>query len=156
MGNLWAVLPAPEGGATVAERLPGPASAAYFGQVYTVGRAAELTGVPSTTLRKWEQRYGVVVPQRSAGNYRLYDDEAVRRLSVMRTLVDAGWSAHEAAQQVVHDVSAAEAEVPRPEEPSTDVRALELVRCATDFDVPALVWLLADAFADDDHGPLGR
>ena len=119
--------------------------------MYTVGRAAELTGVPSTTLRKWEQRYGVVVPQRSAGNYRLYDDEAVRRLSVMRTLVDAGWSAHEAAQHVVHDVSAAEAEVPRPEEPSTDVRALELVRCATDFDVPALEWLLADAFADDDH-----
>ena len=41
--------------------------------MYTVGRTAELTGVPSGTLRKWEQRYGVVVPQRSAGNYRLYD-----------------------------------------------------------------------------------
>ena len=118
--------------------------------MYTVGRAAELTGVPSTTLRKWEQRYGVVVPQRSAGNYRLYDDEAVRRLSVMRTLVEAGWSAHEAAQHVVDDVSAAEAEVARPEETCTDPRAGELVRCAVDFDLPALEWLLADAFADGD------
>ena len=80
--------------------LPRATFAIYVGQVYTVGRAAELTGVPSATLRKWEQRYGVVVPQRSPGNYRLYDDEAVRRLSVMRSLVDAGWSAHEAAQHV--------------------------------------------------------
>ena len=119
--------------------------------MYTVGRAAELTGVPSATLRKWEQRYGVVVPQRSGGNYRLYDDEAVRRLSVMRTLVDAGWSAHEAAQHVAHDVSAAEAEVARPEVPCTDPRARELVRCAVDFDAPALEWLLADAFADSDY-----
>ena len=127
------------------------ASTTYREGMYTVGRAAELTGVPSTTLRKWEQRYGVVVPQRSAGNYRLYDDEAVRRLSVMRTLVQAGWSAHEAAQHVVHDVAAAEAEVRRPEEPCTDSRAQELVRCAIDFDVPALEWLLADAFAEGDH-----
>ncbi len=119
--------------------------------MYTVGRAAELTGVSSTTLRKWEQRYGVVVPQRSEGNYRLYDDEAVRRLSVMRVLVDAGWSAHEAAQHVVHDVSAAEAEIQRPEEASTDARFQDLVQCAMDFDVPRLEWLLADAFADGDH-----
>ena len=57
--------------------------------------------MPPGTLRKWEQRYGVVTPQRSSGNYRLYDDEAVRRLSVMRSLVDAGWSAQEAARRVV-------------------------------------------------------
>ncbi len=107
--------------------------------------------MPSTTLRKWEQRYGVVVPHRSAGNYRLYDDEAVRRLSVMRTLVDAGWSAHAAAQHVVHDVSVAEAQIARPEETCTDPRAEQLVQCAVDFDVAALDWLLADAFADGDY-----
>lgn len=120
----------------------------YGGQVYTVGRAAELTGVSTGTLRKWEQRYGVVVPQRSAGNYRLYDDEAVRRLSVMRSLVDAGWSAQEAARHVVEDPAAAEAQLPRREATSTDVRVAELVGCAVDFDVPGLERLLADAFAD--------
>ncbi len=118
--------------------------------MYTVGRAAELTGVPSTTLRKWEQRYGVVDPQRSSGNYRLYDDEAVRRLSVMRTLVDAGWSAHEAAEHVAHDVAAAEAEIVRPELPCADPRVGELVRCGIDFDIPALDQLLAGAFVDSD------
>jgi DNA-binding transcriptional MerR regulator len=118
--------------------------------VYTVGRAAELTGVPSTTLRKWEQRYGVVVPQRSPGNYRLYDDEAVRRLSVMRTLVDSGWSAHEAAQHVVDGTSAAEAEIARPEPPLADARMREVIACAVDFDVPRLEWLISEAFDADD------
>ena len=118
--------------------------------MYTVGRAAELTGVPTGTLRKWEQRYGVVVPQRSAGNYRLYDDDAVRRLSVMRSLVDAGWSAQEAARHVVEDPATAEAQLPRREATSTDVRVEELVGCAVDFDGPRLERLLADAFADAD------
>ncbi|GAA1449124.1 hypothetical protein GCM10009641_78660 [Mycobacterium cookii] len=129
--------------------LAGP-FAFYGGRVYTVGRAAELTGVPTGTLRKWEQRYGVVVPQRSAGNYRLYDDDAVRRLSVMRSLVDAGWSAQEAARHVVEDPAAAEAELPRREATSTDVRIQELVGCAVDFDVPRLERLVAEAFADAD------
>ena len=118
--------------------------------MYTVGRTAELTGVPTGTLRKWEQRYGVVVPHRSPGNYRLYDDDAVRRLSVMRTLVDAGWTAQEAARHVTEDVSAAEAALPRPEVSTLDSRVEEMVSCAADFDVPRLERLLADSFVTDD------
>jgi DNA-binding transcriptional MerR regulator len=132
------------------ETLVGTHCAIYGEQVYTVGRAAALTGVPSGTLRKWEQRYGVVAPHRSPGNYRLYDDEAVRRLSVMRSLVDAGWSAHEAARHVVHDAAAAEAELPRPEVAGGDARVEEIVGCAMDFDVPRLESLLSEAFAGDD------
>ena len=127
-----------------------PADELYREGMYTVGRAAELTGVPSGTLRKWEQRYGVVVPQRSPGNYRLYDDEAVRRLSVMRSLVDAGWSAHEAAQHVVDDAAAAESELPRPEVPTSGTGVEDMVECAVDFDVPRLDLVLAEAFADRD------
>ena len=123
--------------------------------MYTVGRAAQLTGVPSGTLRKWEQRYGVVVPQRSPGNYRLYDDEAVRRLTVMRSLVDAGWTAQEAARHVVDDVAAAESELTRPDvappdEPGIQERWEAMVACAQDFDVPRLERVLADGFADGD------
>jgi DNA-binding transcriptional MerR regulator len=135
---------------TTPKGLPGAGLAIYGDHVYTVSRAAQLTGVPSGTLRKWEQRYGVVAPQRSPGNYRLYDDEAVRRLSVMRSLVDNGWSAHEAARHVVHDAASAEADIPRPEVPSTDSRVDELALCATDFDVARLEKVLAEAFAGGD------
>lgn len=74
--------------------------------MYTAGRAAELTGVPRETLRKWEQRYGVVTPIRTDGNYRLYDDEAVRRIATMRDLVDAGWAPRDAARHVVEQPAA--------------------------------------------------
>lgn len=116
--------------------------------MYTVGRAAELTGVPTGTLRKWEERYGIVTPQRSSGNYRLYDDEAVRRLSVMRTLVHAGWSAQEAARRVLDDAVTAQAELPRPDTSAADARIEALLACAVDFDVPRLETLLAQAFVD--------
>lgn len=118
--------------------------------MYTVGRAAELTGVPTGTLRKWEERYRVVTPQRSSGNYRIYDDEAVRRLSVMRSLVHAGWSAREAARRVLDDVATAQAELPRPDASAADARIEALVACAVDFDVPRLETLLDEAFADAD------
>ncbi|WP_175539537.1 MerR family transcriptional regulator [Nocardioides exalbidus] len=114
--------------------------------MYTVSRAAQLTGVPSGTLRKWEQRYGVVVPQRTSGNYRLYDDEAVRRLVVMRSLVDAGWSAQEAARRVVEDAAGAESQLARPEVETADHRVEELAECARDFDVPRLEKALSEAF----------
>ena len=74
----------------------------YGEAVYTVKRAAELTGLPADTLRMWERRYAIVEPARSDGGYRLYDDPALRRLSAMRSLVDSGWTAREAARFTVY------------------------------------------------------
>ena len=45
--------------------------------MYTIKRAAELTGISVATLRAWERRYGVVHPQRSDGGYRLYGPDDV-------------------------------------------------------------------------------
>ena len=71
--------------------------------MYTVGRAAELTGISPDTLRMWQRRYAVVEPVRSKGGYRLYDDPALRRLAAMKSLVDTGWGPREAARRVVSD-----------------------------------------------------
>ncbi len=115
--------------------------------MYTVGRTAQLTGVPRETLRKWEQRYGVVSPVRTEGNYRLYDDESVRRLSVMRHLVDSGWSPKEAARRVLDAP-----QVPVIEEAGTPAPLDQLARCAADFDLARVETVLDDAFAHDDLG----
>ncbi|GGB77989.1 transcriptional regulator [Knoellia flava TL1] len=67
--------------------------------MYTIKRAAELTGIGVPTLRAWERRYGVVSPVRSEGHYRLYSDSDVRALSIMAALVADGWTASEAAAE---------------------------------------------------------
>ncbi len=73
--------------------------------MYTVKRAAELTGIAPDTLRVWERRYGVVAPLRSEGGYRLYDDSALRRLAAMKTLIDSGWGAAQAARHVLDGIA---------------------------------------------------
>jgi methanogenic corrinoid protein MtbC1 len=69
--------------------------------MYTIRQAAVRSGVGISLLRAWERRYGIVAPERTAGGYRLYDDAAIGRLRAMRRLVDAGWSAAQAAEAVL-------------------------------------------------------
>jgi hypothetical protein len=54
------------------------------------GAAARLAGIPVETLRVWERRYAVVGPRLSARGQRLYSVADVRRLSLIKQLVDAG------------------------------------------------------------------
>jgi len=57
---------------------------------YRSGAAARLSGVPVETLRVWERRYGVTGPSRSERGQRQYSFEDVRRLGIIKQLVDAG------------------------------------------------------------------
>ena len=120
----------------------------YARDVYTVGRAAELTGIPRETLRKWESRYGVVSPSRTEGGYRMYDDAALRRLAAMRDLVDAGWSPREAAARVLTQADVAAPGAAPTAEGQGDVDAL--TRAAEDMDPQLLLRALADGLPGDD------
>jgi DNA-binding transcriptional MerR regulator/methanogenic corrinoid protein MtbC1 len=77
--------------------------------MYTIKRAAELTGISVATLRAWERRYSVVSPKRSDGGYRLYGAEDVRALAIMNSLVNEGWSAREAAAETLRRLSTRDA-----------------------------------------------
>jgi DNA-binding transcriptional MerR regulator/methylmalonyl-CoA mutase cobalamin-binding subunit len=68
--------------------------------MYTIKQAARLSGVGEASLRAWERRYGVVVPQRNDSGYRLYSPEDLAAVSSMRRLIDDGWSPAEAANAV--------------------------------------------------------
>jgi DNA-binding transcriptional MerR regulator/methylmalonyl-CoA mutase cobalamin-binding subunit len=48
------------------------------------------TGVSPTLLRAWERRYAVVEPGRSEGGQRLYSDDDIERLLLLRRATDAG------------------------------------------------------------------
>ena len=49
-----------------------------------------MTGIAVATLRVWERRYRVVAPPQSASGHRLYSSAHVRRLSLIRALIDRG------------------------------------------------------------------
>lgn len=57
---------------------------------HPISVAAERSGVAAHTLRAWERRYGVVEPGRTEGGHRLYSDEDVGRLRLLRELTEAG------------------------------------------------------------------
>lgn len=121
--------------------------------MYTVKRAAELTGIAPDTLRVWERRYGVVTPVRSESGYRLYDDHALRRLSAMQALVGSGWAPRQAAERVLADD---ERDADRPEPPPTPAGTngngplgdvASLARAGAELDGAALQAALDQGFA---------
>ena len=55
--------------------------------VYTIRIAAEMIGVHQQTLRTYE-REGLLTPARSAGRQRLYSEDDIERLRLIRRLID--------------------------------------------------------------------
>lgn len=70
--------------------------------MYTIKRAAELTGVAVATLRAWERRYGIGTPSRTNSGYRLYDEQAISDINAMQHLITQGWAARQAAAEVAN------------------------------------------------------
>ena len=57
---------------------------------YRIGAVCRLTGISQHVLRVWEKRYSVVEPLRGPNQRRLYSETDVRRLSLLKALVDRG------------------------------------------------------------------
>lgn len=59
---------------------------------YRIGAVARLTGISPDTLRIWERRYDIVEPERTPKGGRLYTQQDVTRLTMIKTLVDQGYA----------------------------------------------------------------
>ncbi|NPD31059.1 helix-turn-helix transcriptional regulator [Eggerthellaceae bacterium zg-1084] len=57
--------------------------------VYMIGVAAQLAGMHPQTLRSYEQK-GLVNPQRTSGNTRMYSQADIERLELITELTDEG------------------------------------------------------------------
>jgi CheY-like chemotaxis protein len=58
--------------------------------IYPIHAVSEMTGIPATTLRHWEQSFRVIVPSRSEGGHRLYSQSDVQSLIWLKAKVDEG------------------------------------------------------------------
>jgi DNA-binding transcriptional MerR regulator len=69
-------------------------------QSLRLGDVAEATGVPGTTIRAWETRYGWPNPARTSGRHRRYSAEDLRRLVALRNEIARGRNAGEAVEML--------------------------------------------------------
>ncbi|MDG3010832.1 MerR family transcriptional regulator [Rhodococcus sp. D2-41] len=84
---------------------------------YTVRAVAERLGIPTATLRSWNQRYGIGPRAHEPGQHRLYTAEDVRTAARMVEMVRAGASPAGAARAVLT--------APRPPVPDDPAAVLE-------------------------------
>lgn len=129
-------------------------------RVLRIGEVSRRTGVAVSTLRAWERRYGLLDPERTEGGHRLYGTADIERVRRMQALLDQGWSASAAADEIIgnkDDPAAPTASISqlRPVEGSGDP-AEDLVTRLTDafnrFDAQAADAVIDDCFARLDVG----
>lgn len=65
-----------------------------------IGQLASRTGVPATTLRAWQRRYGVPAPARTDSGYRLYSEADVELVQRLQRLIDEGLAISDASRIV--------------------------------------------------------
>jgi len=60
--------------------------------LYSIGVVSRMVGVPVSTIRTWEERYGVVIAIRSSGGQRRYTREQLAQLSFVVEQIERGFS----------------------------------------------------------------
>ena len=60
-------------------------------KTYHINELEQLTGIKAHTIRIWEKRYNLVTPERTTTNRRNYDDDQVRKLLNVATLLSQGF-----------------------------------------------------------------
>src|SRR5688572_27976501 len=66
------------------------------GPLFSISAVAKMLGVPVATLRTWEDRYSLVVPERTPSNHRLFTRDQVDQLQFVKAQMDQGASAADA------------------------------------------------------------
>lgn len=58
--------------------------------LFDISTVSRLTGLSTANIRMWEKRYQAVEPERSESGRRLYSDQDVRRLTLLKSLSEYG------------------------------------------------------------------
>ena len=100
----------------VSKAIPVPPS------LWTIAEVEHKTGLGKDVLRVWERRYGFPVPQRDARGDRLYDQDQLSRLHLIKQLLDAGVRAGGIVPKAEHELRALLAETEDAISPSMEQR----------------------------------
>jgi len=74
--------------------------------IYSISAVARMVGVPVATLRTWEDRYALVVPDRNASGHRLFSRDQVEQLQFVKMRMADGMSAADAHRLLAEQIGA--------------------------------------------------
>ena len=103
--------------------------------MHSIQSVAERTGLTPDVIRIWERRYQAVAPDRTASNQRLYSDDDVERLALLKRITDSGRRISIVANlsnEELRQMAAQEQAPPRPVFPTIQVDPLALQEQALD------------------------
>lgn len=72
---------------------------------YTIGELSSRTGISTHTIRAWEKRYGAISPERTDSNQRLYSEDQLHRLQMIKQATDRKHPISRVAQLSDQDLS---------------------------------------------------
>jgi DNA-binding transcriptional MerR regulator len=64
--------------------------------IYSIGAVARMLGLSGPAIRSWEDRYGLIVAERSEGGRRLYTRDQLEQLRFVKERLDEGLAAADA------------------------------------------------------------
>ena len=64
---------------------------------FTIQQVADITGLSKQVIRKWEERYGIIKPERMENGYRIYSKKDVQTLIKTKSLSEQGHTLKQAA-----------------------------------------------------------
>jgi MerR family transcriptional regulator, light-induced transcriptional regulator len=67
---------------------------------YSIQQVSELTGISRQLIRKWEERYNIVQPQRLDNGYRVYSEQDINKIFTIKALTENGHSVKQATEQL--------------------------------------------------------
>ncbi|MDR6124115.1 DNA-binding transcriptional MerR regulator [Bacillus sp. SLBN-46] len=67
---------------------------------YSIQQVSEITGLSKQVIRKWEERYQIVNPERLENGYRIYSEADINTILKVKGLVDQGHTVKQAAYLV--------------------------------------------------------
>lgn len=103
--------------------------------IYSISAVERMVGVSAATLRNWEDRYGLIRPERSPGGHRLYTRDQVEQLRFLAGQLEKGLQPAEAHRLLGERLAQGAGEPPVPDDADRTVLILlaERDRFAAEF-----------------------
>jgi len=111
---------------------------------YSIRDLERLSGIKAHTIRIWEKRYGIIAPERTSTNIRLYNDEELKKLLNVSILNKKGFKISHLARMDQDELKEKVIHISR-EAPETGIQIENLIISMLELDEWKLEKILSDS-----------